>query len=355
MKKTLRYLAVIMAILALVGIAPNPNQAAAAGTRLFGTVGNADTGTSDLVELDPTTGALLQTIGPVDYIVNGLDYDPVSGRMYATTSSSDSTFANGLLTIDITTGAATPVGPENLDWNSINNVRADSTGQLFAWDGYHQLLTIDPETGIASNVNNTPYPIFVGRHGAAFAADGTFYLVEGYATSGNIFTVDPADGTLTDTGKSVGTVAHHGDINPVTGEYWGINQIKAGAKTLLAVDLATGQIAQALPTVNDLHTVAFMPSTVAALTYLDVTPRYPSRLTDYINLRWGGSTTPGVTYELERSVNGGNFVKIYSGSLTATRFRAALTPRGQHIYRARAVKGGYVPSAWRTSQPIMVR
>jgi hypothetical protein len=89
-------------------------------------------------------------------------------------------------------------------------------------------------------------------------------------------------------------------------------------------------------------------------TSLSVTPRYPLS-TDYVNLRWGASPSTGVTYEVERSVNGGRFVKVYDGSLTAVRFRAALLPRGQHVYRVRAVGSAYAPSAWRTASPIMVR
>jgi hypothetical protein len=93
---------------------------------------------------------------------------------------------------------------------------------------------------------------------------------------------------------------------------------------------------------------------VANLAYLDVSPRYPLS-TGYVNLRWGGSETTGVTYELERSVNGGTFARIYSGSLSAARYRVAMLPRGQHVYRARAIKNGYQPSEWRTASPIVIR
>ena len=84
---------------------------------LFGTTGacnNASPGgpcgtaTSTLVQLDPGTGALIKTIGPVGFVVNGLAWDSTSGKLYATTPVGDQHF-HGLITIDPRTGAGTPV------------------------------------------------------------------------------------------------------------------------------------------------------------------------------------------------------------------------------------------------------
>ena len=54
-----------------------------AGT-LYGTV-NYGGPSSTLVEIDPNTGAVVQTIGAVGHGVIGLSFDPTTGRLYGTT------------------------------------------------------------------------------------------------------------------------------------------------------------------------------------------------------------------------------------------------------------------------------
>src|SRR6476620_6504512 len=70
--------------------------------------GGPCTQTSTLVQIDPQTGALIRTIGPVGYTVNGLAWDCTagnckSGTLYATTAVGDVSF-HGLITIDPNTG-----------------------------------------------------------------------------------------------------------------------------------------------------------------------------------------------------------------------------------------------------------
>jgi hypothetical protein len=154
-------------------------------------------------------------------------------------------------------------------------------------------------------------------------------------------------------------VAHWSDgiplvatMQPTTGKIVGLNFYPGSSDVMPGLWDPTTDGARLMG--NALAWAGNCIDTVGSLSFLGASPRYPSS-TDYVNLRWGGSTTPGVTYELERSVNGGSYVKIYAGSLATARYKAAILPRGQHVYRARALKNGYQPSAWRTSQPIMVR
>jgi hypothetical protein len=87
-------------------------QQVSAGTILLGTTGagappfNKD---SQLVEIDPATGALLRTApSTVGFTVNGLAWDAMTMKLYATTSVNDPTF-HGLIVIDPLTGVGTPV------------------------------------------------------------------------------------------------------------------------------------------------------------------------------------------------------------------------------------------------------
>ena len=229
-------------------------------SRLFGTTANGGTGgTSTLVELDPVTGALINTVGPVGYLVNGLDYDPVSGKLYATTSANDPVFKNGLLTIDMTSGAGTPIGSGNYPtYSSVNNIRADPSGTLFAFDGGSTLLTVDPITGVATSVGSLGVTMY--RSGGSFDAGGTFYFIndDSFGSTSYIYTVDTSTGATTSTGNSFSGLAHHGDFHPDTGLYWGIDAGGAGTKNINVVDVSTGTIDASLPSVDNLHTLAFV-------------------------------------------------------------------------------------------------
>ena len=168
-------------------------QAALAGPVnccLYGTTGA--TGGSTLVQLDPVTGALVRTIGPVGYDVNGLAWDPLTQTMYAGTSYNDPVF-NGLIAIDLTTGAGAQVGA-NL-WGSADPdgypqaavaLTISATGQMFAWCedcyditvGYYRddLVSINRTTGVATRVGDSG--ISTGALGLDFDANGTLTLVK---------------------------------------------------------------------------------------------------------------------------------------------------------------------------------
>jgi hypothetical protein len=526
LKRSTRLFTLMLTLAAMALIATAPSPALAAATQLFGTTANA-TGTSDLVELDPDTGVLIQNIGPVGYLVNGLSYDPVSATLYASTSTYDRTFPSGLLKIDLDTAKATPVGKGFGD-GLVGNIRAGHNGDLYAWtETSDDLVAIDPLAGTASVVGDSL--VVSWDTGLSFNQAGILYLVNG---NRKIYTIDPYTGASTDTGKVVAAEVHLGDFHPDSDDFYGIDKTGAGPKNLKVIEITTGAVEQTLPTVANLDTIAFVKPllcpvgqvqtnlffddmenglanwgvnswwmqtgypasgeyalygpdygwntdiaawmstpvtlppganldfmhafgfegwwdsgrveystdggaswadagslfvqngynsgaswgfggaafssgsggyiesrldlsslagqevqfrfhtitdysvgsagwyvddvniyscaapavvpTAGNLTSLDANPRYPLS-TDYVNLRWGGVTTPGVNYELERSVNGGTFTKIYTGTMTTARYRAASLPRGQNVFRARAVKNGYRPGAWRTSQPIMVR
>ena len=77
---------------------------------LYGTMGyGSQFGPSTLYELDPETGDIIREIGRVGYTVNGLAYDATNGTLYGSTSVNDPSWT-GLIEIDTSTGAGTPIG-----------------------------------------------------------------------------------------------------------------------------------------------------------------------------------------------------------------------------------------------------
>jgi len=76
---------------------------------------------------------------------------------------------------------------------------------------------------------------------------------------GNIYTIDTTTGAATFTGLSPGVTAHHGAFRPTTDLYYGIDRNVGVLPNILVADLVTGTITATLPTVDYLHTLAFVP------------------------------------------------------------------------------------------------
>lgn len=233
---------------------------------VFGTtVGFTDSGTlvettSNLVLLDRDTGALASTVGDVGFYVSGLAYDYTTGKLFATTSANDPVFPAGLIEINTTTGAGTPVGmglgvPVG---DAIAALAVNAAGQLFGWwePGVDSLVTIDKVTGIATQVGASG--LDTGTLGLDFDAGGTLYLVN---FDGAVFTIDPATGASTSIG-TIGVTAHHGKFHPVTGDFVGIDVAGsdplAPARNLIVADISSLSVLDTIPTADLLHTIAFV-------------------------------------------------------------------------------------------------
>lgn len=239
-----------------------------AATQLFGTVG-VRSDTTTLVELDPDTGALISSIGKVGYWVTGLTFDETTETLYGVTSPRDDNFPSGLISIDLTTGQGTPIGPGNM--NAALNatpmiLAANSTGELYGWartSNTHPspnrglLIRWDKTTGIATVVGNSGENI--AGHGMAFDNSDTLYV---FKYNGFVDEINTTTAQLTPVASGLYSAvsAHHGDFNPDTNIYYGIDQVTSNTnapKSLLVIDLANQSLENTLPTVTHLHTVAF--------------------------------------------------------------------------------------------------
>jgi DNA-binding beta-propeller fold protein YncE len=229
---------------ALSALAISPLPAA----RLFGTVNNNG---STLVELDPATGALIQTIGAVGFTINGLTYDSTTGTLYGSARS-----GGGLVTINMTTGAGTLVAGV---WNTVVSghqpvlLASNSAGQLYSWldPSEDDLLLVNKVAGTASVVGESG--IGTGTHGMAFDGSDTLYLFQ----SGDIYTVNTTTGAAKLVDSAGFNIAHHGDFQPSTGLYYGIDQTGGGAKNLVLINVGALSVST-LTTIDDLHTLAFI-------------------------------------------------------------------------------------------------
>lgn len=243
---------VMMMVLAACG--DDNNQTLVRQTVLYGTTLGTDTlGPSNLVLLNPRTGALIRTIGSVGYYVNGIEYDKTTGKLYGTTSTHDPFFPSGLIEINQRTGEGTPIGTGLGLLSAL--LTADSSGQLYGWwePSNDDLVSIDKATGVATLVGESG--LDTGAHGLAFDANDVLFLVN---YNGETYTIDTTTGASTYLG-TIGVEAHHGKFHPTSGLYWGIDIADDvnPLRNLVIADLTTFTVVDTVPTIDYLHAIAF--------------------------------------------------------------------------------------------------
>jgi len=260
----MRRFGVLVALVVVLAAAP------ASAQTILGTTGMGTT-TSTLVEIDPVTGGLLNTIGPVGYVVNGLTWDASSGTLFATTSANDPTFGSGLITIDPLTGVGTPIGTgHGLGSGASVTAASNSAGQVFSWwdPNEDDLLLYNTTTGLATRIGESS--LSTGAHGLAFNPADVLYLVN---SDSNVYTINTTTGATTLVGNlALSNFAHHGDFDPSTGLYFGIDQTSTGPKNLVVADLSAFSVVNTLPTVADLHTLTFYGGALVAVDVPTVSP-----------------------------------------------------------------------------------
>ena len=254
---------------------------------LFGTTGACNnvfqggpcTQTSELLQLDPATGASIRDIGPVGFTVNGLAWDRHSKQLYASTAIGDVLF-HGLIRIDPDTGAGTPVDPAvhnfGLDGadSPIHSVTIDSAGQMVGWyDEFppplgvtDTFVTINKATGVATEFTDTG--VNTSQNGLAFDDNDHLWNIDASRRVGPgapltqvAFRLDPTNGTALQTVPLTPPLdAALGDFNPANGLYYGLNFVSFTPTIptfIEIVDVAAGTVTQLGQTVDGLHTLAF--------------------------------------------------------------------------------------------------
>lgn len=273
---------------------------------LYGTIGEGRSSTNNvLVIIDQNTGAVAQTIGPIGYSINGLAFDPTTGILYATTSIFDANHV-GLLTIDVNTGAGTPVGTP---WtgNALVCLACNASGQLFAWSetGQDDLVLIDKVTANFTVVGDSG--ISTAEEGMDFDSSGTLWFLN---VGIDVDTINTTTGLATFvTNVSPTTLGHHGKFNPQNGQFWGIDQaINQNPRNIAIFDLANGTVLNLLPTVDDLHTLAFTlnlaPEPVGSVVGKQKSNRFAAQSECYNKIQWTKSPSQDVVS-----------YRIYSGAV----------------------------------------
>jgi hypothetical protein len=211
---------------------------------------------STLYTIDTATGAATP-IGPIGYPVTGLAFDPVNGVMYGATSST--TAANGLITINLDTGAGTLVGNYGLAGSTwLGDITIDSSGVLYGFvePTLGDLYRIDKATGAATFVGDSGLSR-TGILGLDFDSSGTLYL----NTVGFMYTVNPTTGAVapvgTEQARPLALALEFDGSNVLFGlEMPGFNET---LRTLVRIDVATGNYTVIGATPGAMDALAFGP------------------------------------------------------------------------------------------------
>jgi hypothetical protein len=238
--------------------------------------GGPCTQTSTLVLLDSKTGKLIKTIGPVGFTVNGMAWDRTSGKLYASTAIGDVKF-HGLITINPFTGAGKPVDPNVHNFgltgadSPIHSITIDVFGHMVGW--YDEFPTgvvtdtyvrINQHTGVATEFTDTG--IDTSQNGVSFGEFNLLWNIDsprGNPLTQTAYLLNPFNGKpLAAQPLTPPTNAALGDFHPVNNLYYGLNftPFDPTAPTFIeVVDVLAGTVTELGQTVDDLHTLTFIP------------------------------------------------------------------------------------------------
>jgi hypothetical protein len=243
---------------------------------LYGTTGKG-AAPSVLYTIDATTGDHATiggvTVGGDPVTVNGLTFDGTTQTLYAHTGAKSLHHPNSLLTIDVTSGAASVIGSSVLE--NVITLACDVSGNLYAWwkgpnpaIPMDDLASIDKATGQATRINDSRMTTtasgmaFDRRTRGADASTNVLHFINGYDLT--YWQVNAKTGLATKQGElTLEFLGSHGDINPDSSalQYYQPElerqTVDVNAR-IQVIDLATRTVASVLRTsLNDLHTLAF--------------------------------------------------------------------------------------------------
>jgi hypothetical protein len=248
-----------------IAISAAPASALGQGQVLYGSDG-ALGHFSDLLVIDPATGAVAGDEGQMHAAITGMAEDPTTGVLYGVTDQNDPIAPGELLTIDKSTGLATVVGDlvPPLDTTTFaSDVTFTPDGTLYGWlEGPDDLATIDKSTGLATVVGNSG--VSTARVGLAADGAGTIYLAVN--TTSPLRTVDRNTGAVTAgpviNGTGTTSFTFGGAAFDASNTLFAtiVNTVASGTSsgTLSTIDLTTGALSVRPETIIGFEGIEFV-------------------------------------------------------------------------------------------------
>jgi hypothetical protein len=223
-----------------------------------------------LYTLDPATGAVISTVGPIGFAVAALAFSPVTGVLYGDTPPRG-TSTRQLISINPVTGAGTLIGALGV---AVDGLAFDRDGTLYGWSGRvsdSSLYKINVATGAATLVGTSGTTDL----GAALAIGPTGTMVLASAgASGALRTVNKSTGQVTPVATLNGAPIPTGSIKSLafdgSGTLFGDNLAEGGPGRpgapgntfLVTINPTTGAVTSRGPGLPGLDAIAFQPTAV---------------------------------------------------------------------------------------------
>jgi hypothetical protein len=156
----------------------------ARGAILYATSGTFGT-EGILYTLDPATGLVLTTVGPVQdaagnsYGITGFKYDWTSGTVYGVTGRGSPTYPSSFVILDLSTALVTPIGP--LDAIVTDVAINPRSGIIYALAEFDEnFYSIDASTGQAVQIGSTGIDL-TNQGGLAADRNGALFGVTDFS------------------------------------------------------------------------------------------------------------------------------------------------------------------------------
>jgi hypothetical protein len=231
---------------------------------------------SNLLILNPDTGAVVKSVGPIGFAVTGLAIDPTTGTLYGVTGQSTKLGAPNpasLITINRTSGAGTLVGDERPDSEGAADITFTPDGALYGWleSNTDDLISIDKVTGAATVVGESGLDTY--GSGIASNSAGVLYFA-GEGEDAPLRTVDRNTGLTTVVATMNGDTTLERGISALafnsSGTLFGSRLPSASttagfASDLITIDTATGAITSKGTSIDRLDALVFVPPRTVTL------------------------------------------------------------------------------------------
>jgi hypothetical protein len=221
--------------------------------------------------LNPANGAVVSTVGPLQdslgrsYGLTGLAFNPITGVLYGSTSNGSPTAPGSLVTVNPATVRVTVIGGFSVPNSTMADLTFAPNGTLFGWEsaGTHHLASVNLTTGAATLIGPGLGAGLFGGEGLAARADGTLFSTpDGNSGPGTLRTVNATTGLSTIVGSLTGLPAGFLAINSMdfdsSGGLFGIltNSGLPASTRLVTINQTTGAVTVLGTTPNDLDTFA---------------------------------------------------------------------------------------------------
>ncbi|HEV8259273.1 MAG TPA: hypothetical protein VGQ19_00780 [Burkholderiales bacterium] len=223
--------------------------------RLLGADG-AGGNLANLYVLNSATGAVASTIGPIGFAVTGMAVHPTTKVLYGVTGGADPVSPAFLITIDKATGAGAAVGDlDPAGTSPVADITFTSDGTLYGWfEGSDDLVTIDLTTGAATVVADST----IGTSGSGIAASpGDVLFFTGSSDTGPLRTVDRVTGLTTDVATLNGTSGFPINALAFSGSTLCGSRLNSPTSELITINTTTAAITVVGPSVDLLDAIVF--------------------------------------------------------------------------------------------------